>query len=108
MNIKQMMGVVGGLAAFLGAGCDKNLKTAEASCEIASGIEARLFDNQISLGKDYPSIELYSNKTYSVLLNAKVDVWGGTISCMDGRVISWRKDVYGNLEVKKYKLDPSD
>ncbi len=88
----------------MGAGCDKDLKTVEESCEIAPSVEAKLINNQISLGQDYPSIEVYSTRTGPPsLINTQVSFFGGTISCMDGQVISWRKNVYGNLEAKKCK-----
>ncbi len=105
MNVKQKVGIVGGLVALLGAGCDKELTTIEASCEIAPGVEARVVNNQV-VGKNYPSLEIYSNKTSSVLLNTQVSYWSKpyeAIHCMDGQVISWGKDTYGNLIVDKNK-----
>lgn len=58
MNVKQKMGIVGGLVALLGAGCDKELKTVEASCEIAPDVEAKVVYNQVTGGNDFRTIEI--------------------------------------------------
>lgn len=105
MNTKQKIRVAGGLIALLGAGCDKDLKTVEASCEIAPGIEAKVVNHQI-VGEDYPTLEIRSTKTDNLLVDVKVEYWQGSLPpvyCTDGQRITWGKDVYGNLKTKKGK-----
>ena len=111
MNIKQRIGVVGGLAALLGSGCvdEKKDFAQEIKCSV-NGLQVRVIYHQVPWDQDYSDLELYDKEGRPVINTGRplpsqyigFEHFSPLVRCDDGRLLKY------SIENSRFYLEEAE